>query len=105
MPEAYIYDHVRTPRGRGKAEGALHEVTAVALATVPLKALKERNNLKQDIVDDVFRQIVAFLQRFQRRRRQRQHGHFMQRAIGLAAAARRTNVIVDIGLRHDALLI
>ena len=40
MPEAYIYDHVRTPRGRGKADGALHEVTAVALATVPLKALK-----------------------------------------------------------------
>ena len=45
MPEAYIYDHVRTPRGRGKADGALHEVTALALATVPLKALKERNNL------------------------------------------------------------
>ena len=31
MPEAYIYDHVRTPRGRGKADGALHEVTALAL--------------------------------------------------------------------------
>ena len=30
MPEAYIYDHVRTPRGRGKSDGALHEVTAVA---------------------------------------------------------------------------
>ena len=45
MPEAYIYDHVRTPRGRGKADGALHEVTALALATAPLKALKERNNI------------------------------------------------------------
>jgi acetyl-CoA acetyltransferase len=33
MPEAYIYDHVRTPRGRGKADGSLHEVTALALAT------------------------------------------------------------------------
>ena len=44
MPEAYIYDHVRTPRGRGKADGALHEVTALALATVPLQALKERND-------------------------------------------------------------
>src|ERR1700730_18797151 len=53
MPEAYIYDHVRTPRGRGKQDGALHEVTALALATVPLKALKERNNLKEDVVDDV----------------------------------------------------
>ena len=47
MPEAYIYDHVRTPRGRGKTDGALHEVTALALATVPLKALKERNNLER----------------------------------------------------------
>jgi len=35
MPEAYIYDHVRTPRGRGKADGALHEVTALALAPCP----------------------------------------------------------------------
>ena len=53
MPEAYIYDHVRTPRGRGKTDGALHEVTALALATVPLQALKERNNLGEDVVDDV----------------------------------------------------
>ena len=36
MPDAFIYDHVRTPRGRGKPDGALHEVTALALATVPL---------------------------------------------------------------------
>src|SRR6202035_1780745 len=53
MPEAYIYDHVRTPRGRGKADGALHEVTALALATAPLKALKERNNLAEDVVHGV----------------------------------------------------
>src|ERR1700738_3913417 len=58
MPEAYIYDHVRTPRGRGKADGALHEVTALALATAPLKALKERNNLKEDVVDDVILGVV-----------------------------------------------
>src|SRR5476651_957562 len=58
MPEAYIYDHVRTPRGRGKADGALHEVTALALATAPLKALKERNNLKENIVDDVILGVV-----------------------------------------------
>ena len=51
MPEAYIYDHVRTPRGRGKADGALHEVTALALATAPLRALKERNNLGEDVVE------------------------------------------------------
>ena len=58
MPEAYIYDHVRTPRGRGKADGSLHEVTALALATVPLQALKERNNLAVDVVDDVVLGVV-----------------------------------------------
>src|ERR1700720_4577973 len=58
MPEAYIYDHVRTPRGRGKPDGALHEVTALALATAPLRALKERNNLKEDVVDDVVLGVV-----------------------------------------------
>src|ERR1700675_2073540 len=58
MPEAYIYDHVRTPRGRGKADGALHEVTALALATVPLQALKERNHLAEDVVDDVILGVV-----------------------------------------------
>src|SRR5215831_5958010 len=58
MPEAFIYDHVRTPRGRGKPDGALHEVTALALATVPLKALKERNNLPEDSVDDVVLGVV-----------------------------------------------
>ena len=58
MPEAYIYDHVRTPRGRGKADGSLHEVTALSLATVPLQALKQRNNLKEDVVDDVILGVV-----------------------------------------------
>lgn len=58
MPEAFIYDHVRTPRGRGKPDGALHEVTALALATVPLKALKDRNNLPEDSVDDVILGVV-----------------------------------------------
>ncbi len=58
MPEAYIYDHVRTPRGRGKSDGSLHEVTALALATTPLKALKERNNLKTGSVDDVILGVV-----------------------------------------------
>src|SRR5580765_6483590 len=58
MPEAYIYDHVRTPRGRGKPDGALHEVTALALATAPLKALKERNNLAEDVIDDVVLGVV-----------------------------------------------
>jgi len=53
MPDAFIYDHVRTPRGRGKADGALHEVTALNLATQALAAVKERNNLDPKLIDDV----------------------------------------------------
>ena len=53
MPEAFIYDHVRTPRGRGKPDGALHEVTALRLAEVALRALKERNGLDTKRIDDV----------------------------------------------------
>jgi len=45
MPDAFIYDHVRTPRGRGKADGALHEVTALNLAAQTLAAIKQRNAL------------------------------------------------------------
>ena len=41
MPDAFIYDHVRTPRGRGKADGSLHEVTALNLASQALGAIKE----------------------------------------------------------------
>ena len=53
MPDAFIYDHVRTPRGRGKADGALHEVTALNLAAQALAAIKERNHLEPSRVDDV----------------------------------------------------
>lgn len=53
MPEAYIYDAVRTPRGRGKPDGALHEVPTVRLAATALAAVRERNALDTKIVDDV----------------------------------------------------
>src|ERR1700761_9719310 len=53
MPDAFIYDHVRTPRGRGKPDGALHEVTTLNLAPQALAALKERNHLDPSLVDDV----------------------------------------------------
>jgi acetyl-CoA C-acetyltransferase len=53
MAEAFIYDHVRTPRGRGKADGALHEVTALNLAAQVLGAVRERNQLDTGLVDDV----------------------------------------------------
>jgi len=53
MTDAFIYDHVRTPRGRGKADGSLHEVSTLGLATTALKALKKRNKLDTSTVDDV----------------------------------------------------
>ena len=53
MPDAFIYDAVRTPRGRGKADGSLHEVTALNLAAQTLGAIKNRNKLDPSLVDDV----------------------------------------------------
>ena len=53
MPEAFIYDAVRSPRGRGKADGSLHEVTALNLAAQTLAAVKDRNKLDPALVDDV----------------------------------------------------
>jgi acetyl-CoA C-acetyltransferase len=51
--EAYIYDHVRTPRGKGRPDGALHEVTSVAMVTQLLEAVQERNHLDTALLDDV----------------------------------------------------
>ena len=53
MADAYIYDAVRTPRGKGKSDGALHEATALHLATTVLKAVRDRNELDTSLVDDV----------------------------------------------------
>jgi acetyl-CoA C-acetyltransferase len=53
MAEAFIYDHVRTPRGKGKADGSLHEVTAIELGSQTLEALRDRNGLDTSLVEDV----------------------------------------------------
>jgi acetyl-CoA C-acetyltransferase len=53
MTEAFIYDAVRTPRGKGRSSGALHEVTPMRLATTALEAVRDRNNLDTSLVDDV----------------------------------------------------
>ena len=53
MAEAYIYDAVRTPRGKGKKDGSLHEITGLSLATQVLEALRDRNDLDTSRVDDV----------------------------------------------------
>ncbi|GIU66920.1 acetyl-CoA C-acetyltransferase [Candidatus Phycosocius spiralis] len=59
MAEAFIYDAVRTPRGKGRNTGALHEITALSLATQTLQALRDRNNLETSLVDDVVLGCVA----------------------------------------------
>ncbi len=53
MTDAFIYDAVRTPRGKGRKDGALHEVTSVRLSAQTLNAIKERNGLEGHAVEDV----------------------------------------------------
>ncbi len=59
MPEAFIYDAVRTPRGKGKKDGSLHEITALSLASQVLQALRDRNDLDTSRVDDVILGCVS----------------------------------------------
>ncbi|MFN0086880.1 MAG: acetyl-CoA C-acetyltransferase [Blastocatellia bacterium] len=53
MPEAYIYDAVRTPRGKGRSNGSLHEVRPIELLTQVLEAIRDRNELDTRRIDDV----------------------------------------------------
>ena len=53
MSEAYIIDAIRTPRGKGKKDGSLHEVKPISLLTTLLNELKERHNLDTSQVDDI----------------------------------------------------
>jgi len=53
MTDVFIYDHVRTPRGRGKKDGSLHEVPSVRLAARVLEAVRDRNGLDTGKVDDI----------------------------------------------------
>ena len=59
MADAYIFDAVRTPRGKGKRDGALHEITALSLASQVLQGLRDRNNLDTSKVDDVILGCVS----------------------------------------------
>src|SRR5690349_4617281 len=60
MAEAFVYDHIRTPRGRGKAVGSLHEVKPVDLVVGLLDELKTRNpTLDPARVDDVVLGVVT----------------------------------------------
>ncbi|WP_043622405.1 acetyl-CoA C-acetyltransferase [Ensifer sp. ZNC0028] len=53
MTKVFVYDHVRTPRGRGKKDGSLHEVPSVRLAAKMLGAVRDRNDLDTSTVDDI----------------------------------------------------
>ncbi len=53
MTEAFIYDHVRSPRGRGKQGGSLNPITPINLTTQVLCALRDRNELDTSMLDDV----------------------------------------------------
>jgi acetyl-CoA C-acetyltransferase len=53
MTDAFIYDHVRSPRGRGRANGSLHGITPINLASQVLQAQRDRHNLDTSIIDDV----------------------------------------------------
>ncbi len=53
MTDCFIFDHVRTPRGRGKPDGALHTVTSLELATQALSAIRDRSELDSATIDDV----------------------------------------------------
>lgn len=59
MAEAFIYDAVRTPRGRGKSDGSLHEVQPIQLLTSVLKEIQLRNQLDTSYVDDVIMGCVT----------------------------------------------
>ncbi|MBI1180431.1 MAG: acetyl-CoA C-acetyltransferase [Alphaproteobacteria bacterium] len=58
MADAYIYDAVRTPRGRGKKDGSLHEITPISLTTQVLEEVRDRNDLDTNLVDDVVWGVV-----------------------------------------------
>jgi acetyl-CoA C-acetyltransferase len=53
MTEAYIYDAVRSPRGKGRPDGALHEITPIDLASQVLAAIRDRNGLSGEEIEDV----------------------------------------------------
>ena len=53
MADAFIFDHVRTPRGRGKPDGSLHGITPIQLAAQTLQAVRDRNELDTSLLDDV----------------------------------------------------
>ena len=59
MTECYVYDAIRTPRGKGRKDGKLHEITSLSLASQALEAIRDRNGLDTSKVDDVILGCVS----------------------------------------------
>ncbi|KAB7732059.1 acetyl-CoA C-acetyltransferase [Rudanella paleaurantiibacter] len=59
MADAFIYDAVRTPRGRGKSDGSLHDIQPIQLLTSVLTNLRDRNGLDTSLIDDVIMGCVT----------------------------------------------
>jgi acetyl-CoA C-acetyltransferase len=59
MTDAFIFDHVRSPRGKGRPDGALHEITPISLASQVLAALRDRSSFDTSLLDDVILGCVA----------------------------------------------
>lgn len=57
--DAFIFDHVRTPRGRGRSDGGLHEITPIQLIAQSLAAIRDRNRLDTSLVEDVILGCVS----------------------------------------------
>ena len=53
MQDVFIYDHLRTPRGKGRPDGALHEIPPIQLVTQLLEETRDRNGLDTAKVDDI----------------------------------------------------
>ena len=96
MTEAIIYDHVRTPRGRGKPDGSLHSASTLHLAATALKAIKDRNHLDPDAC----RRRGDGLRRSGRRsgRRHRAHGR-ARRGLRRHGAGRADQPLLRLGPR------
>jgi acetyl-CoA C-acetyltransferase len=59
MTDAFIFDAVRTPRGKGKKDGSLHEVKPIDLAVCVLEALRTRNGFEPSEIDDIVMGVVS----------------------------------------------
>ena len=112
MADAYIFDHVRTPRGRGKPDGSLLAITPIQLAAQTLQAVRDRNGLDTTLVDDVvlgcvspigeqganIARVAALVAGFDESVPGQQLNRFCASGLEAARSLRPDVVLLDIGL-------